>query len=318
MANPEHVVLVRKGADAIAAWEAENMEALDLSGADLSGADLSGADLAEADLSGANLSTANLMWAILGRADLSGADLSEARLGGTYLNTVDLSQVSGLATVKHQSPSGIGIDTLMTSVRGAVNNLPEVIAFFRRAGVPRALMDALPAIVAEVKYFSCFVCYGQPDLEFATKLDRDLRARGVSCWTYEMDKTLGERTWREIGSRRREADKMVALCSAAALVRPGVRKEIEEQIDEDADKLVPISLDDLWTQAGFPVVRDGRDLKPSLMERNRADFSGWKADQQGYEQALELLLKGLRRPETEQARRKRMRRSRDGGLADLI
>ena len=114
---------------------------------------------------------------------------------------------------------------------------------------------------------------------------------------------------------------MVVLCSAAALVRPGVRKEIEEQIDEDADKLVPISLDDLWTQSGFLVVRDGRDLKPFLVERNRLDFSGWEADQGRYDQALELLLKGLTRPEAKKAGRRRRRRGSRGaarGRLDLI
>ncbi|MCH8087651.1 MAG: pentapeptide repeat-containing protein [Chloroflexi bacterium] len=46
MANPEHVKVVRQGAEAIARWRKNNQRvALDLSQADLSGADLIDANL---------------------------------------------------------------------------------------------------------------------------------------------------------------------------------------------------------------------------------------------------------------------------------
>jgi uncharacterized protein YjbI with pentapeptide repeats len=294
----------------------------DLSGADLSGANLTWADLSRANLTWVNLSRANLMranlsradlglanlsWANLSRAnlgrvllfitylraaDLTEADLSQGMLGRTVLADVDVSQVAGLATVKHIEPSTIGVDTLIRSFRGAGNTLtPELAAFFRGAGVPQELLEALPRILAEVKYYTCFVCYGQPDLEFAQKLCKDLEARGVSCWLYDMDATPGERTWREIGRKRREAEKMVVLCSAKALVRDGALKEIEEQIDEDPDKMVPISLDDLWKEKGARVMRGDRDLKPYLLDKNYADFANLS-----YEEALERLLAGLKRP----------------------
>jgi uncharacterized protein YjbI with pentapeptide repeats len=347
MANPEHVALVRKGAEAIRecqqahpnerldlteadlSWanlrganlrEADfsdadlfeaNLIGANLSGADLSGAKFHGANLRGANLPSANLSGASLFWADLpsanlsgaslteahlDAADLDGADLSEAYFALTSLSDIDLSKARGLGTARHLAPSSIGTDTLIASFRGAGNRLtPELRTFFRGAGVPQELLDALPTIVADIKYYSCFISYGQPDLELARKLDKDLRARGVSCWTYEMDKTPGERTWREIGSKRREADKMVLLSSSAALVRDGVLKEIEEQIDEDPDKVVPISLDDLWKERGFRVQRAERDLKPFLMERNYADFSNWDSDAARYDKALEELLKGLRR-----------------------
>lgn len=92
----------------------------------------------------------------------------------------------------------------------------------------------------------------------------DLKARGVRSWLYDLDATPGEKTWREISIRRREADKMIVLCSAGTLVRNGALREIEEQIDEDADKIVPISLDKIWKDPGFAVKRGDRDLKPFL------------------------------------------------------
>lgn len=148
------------------------------------------------------------------------------------------------------------------------------------------------------QYYTCFIAYGQPDLKRAGKFCKDLEARGVSCWLYDMDATVGERTWREIGQKRREAEKMVVLCSMKALIREGVLKEIEEQIDEEPDKLVPISLDDLWKEPGFKVVRGERDLKPFLLDKNYADFRNLP-----YDQALERLLRGLSRRDAEISRR---------------
>jgi hypothetical protein len=114
--------------------------------------------------------------------------------------------------------------------------------------------------------------------------------KGVTCWLYSIDATVGKRTWREIGEKRRGADKMIALCSCSALIRDGMLKEIEEQLDGDPDKLVPISLDDIWVQPGFKVIRGARDLQPFLVERNYADFKNLP-----YEDALARLLKGLER-----------------------
>ena len=283
-----------------------NLSDVNLSGADLSGAQLYRADLFAAGLGKANLSNAGLFRADLILADLSGAnlvaanflatdlsgaDFSQATMGHTSLSYIDLSQVIGLTSVAHRNPSSVGVETLIASVRGADNALTaDIRAFFRDAGVPKEFLEALPRIVGEVQYYSTFICYGQPDLSFAQKLYDELKAKGVSCWLYHMDATVGKRTWEEIGGKRRENEKMVVLCSAAALVRDGVLKEIEEQIDEDLDKLVPISLDDLWKEPGFKVMRGNRDLKSFLLDRNLADFADLK-----YEKALERLLKGLRR-----------------------
>ncbi len=308
MANPEHVKIVRQGVAAIAEWRRQNPSVrLDLSEADLFSVSLFGADLFGADLSGADLTSAHLLGANLSKADLTkadlygaylfdaklvGTDLAQARLGATSLGRCDLSQAIGLSAVHHQGPSSIGVDTLIASFRGAGNKLtPDLETFFLGAGVPKELLARLPEIVGAVEYYSCFISYGQPDLSFAQRLRDDLVARGVSCWLYDLDATPGEPTWGEIGRKRREADKMVVICSAAALVRDGALKEIEEQIDEDPEKMVPISRDGVWIQPGFRVMRATRDLGPWLRERNYADFS----DESCYEESLQRLLGALRR-----------------------
>jgi uncharacterized protein YjbI with pentapeptide repeats len=322
MADPEHVEVVKSGTRAIARWRQEHpKETLDLSGADLSRAnlseaDLSGADLSDANLSGAyltgayliltdlswaNLSSADLTSAILvlaklRRASLAGTNFESANFGATLAADCNLAQCVGLGAVKHAAPSSIGVDTLVASFRGAGTRLtPELETFFLGAGVPKELLAALPQILAEVPYCTSFVCYGEPDKTFAERLVGDLKARGVSCWLYSMDATPGEPIWREIGRKRRELEKMVVLCSIGGLMRPGARKEIEEQIDEETDKIVPVSLDNLWKEPGFAVVGSQRDLKPFLLGRTYADFS----DESAYEASLDRLLQGLRRKDAQ-------------------
>lgn len=261
----------------------------DLSGADLNGADLAGADLSNshfvrANLSACRLAGANLAAAIFVAADVTGADFTAATCQATVFVNCNLHWARGLESVSHLRPSSVDIGSLIRTW----GRVPT--SFLLGAGVPGEVLAALPRIIGEVRYLDCFICYGEPNRAFAERLVNDLRAKGVSCWIYAMDATPGERTWYEIGQERREADKMVVLCSAPALLRDGVLKEIEEQIDEEPDKMVPVSLDNLWKVNRFPVVRGDRDLKPFLLERNYADFANLS-----YEKALERLLKALER-----------------------
>jgi hypothetical protein len=313
LANTELVTIARKGADAIRKWrESHPGEFMDLSRVDLSEADLSGAKLSRASLFGArlfaanlsgadirvanlceaDLTGANLFGASLIDANLSGAVLNEAQLGSTVIARCFLLSAQGLGNVRHLSPSSVDVDTLILSIRGTGGVLTgELEGFFRNAGVPKELLDALPGIATEIKYCRIFVGYGQPDLAFADKLVDDLRRRGVSCWLYTRDHTAGEDTWREIDRRQQEAEKMIAICSAESLMQDGVLKELERQIDEDPEKVIPISRDNLWKKDGFLIMRAGHDLKPFLMRRNYADFS----DPSKYEVSLDSLLKALER-----------------------
>lgn len=88
---------------------------------------------------------------------------------------------------------------------------------------------------------------------------------------------------------------MIVLCSAGTLVRNGALREIEEQIDEDADKIVPISLDKIWKDPGFAVKRGDRDLKPFLLQRNYIDFNTKRS--RLYEKSLQRLLGALKHQE---------------------
>jgi hypothetical protein len=141
-------------------------------------------------------------------------------------------------------------------------------------------------------YLSCFIAYGQPDEQFAARLNKDLRSEGVYCWLYLSDASVGSRTWQEITEKRRATKKMVVICSGASLIRDGLLKELEDQIHEDPDKIIPISIDNLWKEQGFKVVRGNCDLKPYLMERTFADFT------KNYRNAFQKLIKALRREDS--------------------
>lgn len=273
-----------------------------LSGANLSRANLSAANLSDAilydtNLSGAKLSGANLSRATLSRVNLSGASISDAdfknaKLLSITIGSCNLAQATGLETVEHLAPSSIGVDTLIESYRSAGNRLTsELKTFFINGGMPREIIEALPQIVAKVKYYSAFISYGEPDTAFAENLGKTLKARGVPCWLYSANYTVGDPTWKEIKEAMNKAEKIIVLCSAKSLIRDGVLKEIEEQIDESPEKIVQVSLDNLWRERGFRVMRGERDLKPFILYKNFADFS----DERLYEDSLDKLLKGLER-----------------------
>lgn len=135
---------------------------------------------------------------------------------------------------------------------------------------------------------SCFISYGRPDRVFARRLYRDLKARNIECWIYDEDSLPGDRTWRSIDDARKFAERILMICSSKSLARAGVKKELELQVDENRDKLIPISRDTEWLDEGFSVDRGLGNLVPFLRERNYADFVN-----RSYAEALERLVRAL-------------------------
>jgi hypothetical protein len=263
-----------------------------LDGAVLSRANLTLARVVACDFSDADLREADFGSAMLVACRLASADLAGAVFGSTTLAYLDLSEAINLEQAQHTVGSFIDFSVLVTSFNGGGNRLtPAATAFLRKAGVPDRLLVTLPHLVREIMYYNCFISYGEPDRAFAERLAADLTERGVSCWIYSRDSTPGKRTWHEIGLSRRQAEKVIVVCSAKSLVREGALKEIEEQIDEEPDKLIPISRDSVWKLRGFRVMRGDRDLGPWLRERNYADFE----DERFYRESVDRLLLALQR-----------------------
>jgi hypothetical protein len=118
MANPEHVEIVKQGAEAIRKWRDKNLGGvrLDLAGANLSEAPLAGANLNDVNLSEANLGKANLNEANLAGADLHRADLYKANLAGANLGRANLSEANLGKANLHEANLG---KANLTRVRGA-------------------------------------------------------------------------------------------------------------------------------------------------------------------------------------------------------
>jgi hypothetical protein len=139
-------------------------------------------------------------------------------------------------------------------------------------------------------YLSAFISYGQPDADLAARLRNDLRDMGVNTWLYAADARAGNRTWHEITQARQSAERFLILCSSSAFVRDGVLHELENQIDERPDLIIPILIDDEWTKEEFKLKRGRRDLKSELVSRN------WiKCDPGDHASLVARVLKALQR-----------------------
>ena len=221
----------------------------DLSGADLSHADLWCANLAEANLQGANLTGANLAWADLGGADLrncrlAAANLEVANLEGadlrgawfirpwltgssmencllemTLLADCDLSQVRGLASIRHSGPSVVGSDTLARS-RGMI---PD--EFLQRAGVAGPFIAAQNEIYRSGQRAPKILLINSiKDSELSARIHQDLQLSGVSSWALAADDEAALRADQGVLERTIFYDLLVLLCSTEALANPHINR----------------------------------------------------------------------------------------------
>jgi uncharacterized protein YjbI with pentapeptide repeats len=294
-----------------ARFRGADLRSADLRGADLRGANLSLANLSNAQLSNAQLSSAHLVGArLLGAdlsladlnlADLSGADLSGAHLSLANLSSalclrtvfayVDLSEVKGLDSIRHNGPSTVGTDTLFRSK----GKIPE--AFLRGCGVPDALIDYLPSLIGSmepIQFYSCFISYSSKDTPLAERLHADLQSKGVRCWYAPEDLKIGERIRVGIDESIRVHDKFLLLLSKNSVKSKWVEKEVKTAMEQERRQkrtvLFPIRLDDAVTkiESGWPA-----DIRRS---RNIGDFRRWK-NHDTYQKSFDRLLRDLRASE---------------------
>lgn len=276
----------------------------DLRGANLSQADLNRAYLADANLGEANLRGAILFAAILDRADLSGAnlrranlngaslsgaDLSNARCGSTIFSLVDFSSCIGLDTIQHAGPTSLDTHTLSAC------KLPTV--FLQGCGVEQSLIEFLPSLVNSrnaISYFSVFISHSSLDKDFATRLHKDLQARGIRCWLDAHEILPGHDISEEIDRGIRLWDKVILCCSEGSLDQSWwVEDELdrafakEQEYGKGARCLIPLNLD------GYLFEWKGKWAK-RVRSRNAADFVGWRRKKNRYEEQLDRLVKALR------------------------
>lgn len=274
-----------------------------LAKADLRFSDLSRADLRDADLTGANLTGVSLIHADLRRARLAGArlerlqvwdsrledaDLAGAVMTKVALSNLDLSRTRSLATVRHQEPSSVGLDTLERTALGLAHDgalQDEVEAFLRGTGVRESYLELFRRRIARpVGYYSAFIRYSQADRRFARRLYDALQRRGIRCWLHEHPMLPGDDAHEvlDLGPW----DRLLLCVSEAACTSWWIDVEIARAA---ADALVPVSLDP-YLASGRWKSAEGERLRELLV----ADFDGWAADDSVFEPRLQRLTAALR------------------------
>jgi len=274
----------------------------DFRDADLNNADLSFASFNDADLDGANLRGADLYAADLSHARLTGTDFTSALLGHTIFANNDLSEVKGLETAEHVTPSSIGIDTLYKSA----GKIPEV--FLRGCGVPDDFIAFIPShfgIQEAIQFYSCFISYSTKDEEFARRLYSRMRNEKLRVWFAPEDIKGGQKLYEQIERAIQMHDRLLLVLSESSMQSEWVMNEIqrarETEIREGRRKLFPISIVEFekvkaWRRFDADT---GEDLAKEVREYFIPDFSNWK-EHDAFEKAFERLLHDLK---DEEARR---------------
>jgi pSer/pThr/pTyr-binding forkhead associated (FHA) protein len=96
---------------------------------------------------------------------------------------------------------------------------------------------------------TAFIAYGQPDFDFAEKLNAELRAHGVKTWFFPKSARPGQKIHQQAHYNINTHDRMIAICSKDSLVRSGFLNELQTVFDREAREagvsyLIPVRLDD--------------------------------------------------------------------------
>lgn len=271
---------------------------MDLMDADLGGANLTGAVTSSVFLSRANLARANLRSTHLCGVLLDAVDLTHATCSFTSFISLDLSQVKGLNTIRHQGPSSIDMETLIRSK----GKIPE--AFLWGCGVPEEYITYMPSLIggSAIQYYSCFISYSHADKSFARRVHDTLQARGIRCWLDEHQMLPGHDIFAEVDRGIRLWDKVLLCASQHSLTSWWVDNELEtlfkkeqQLMKEHGDKvgaLIPLDLDRYLFSDECRTPK-----KTQIQSRIAADFKGWEHDNAVFEREIERVIKALRTDE---------------------
>jgi hypothetical protein len=283
VANEEHVKRLLQGPEVWNEWRKAKRNVFpDLSRARLVEFGLTDFDLSDVDLRNAVLCGARLDYATLRLAHLDGANLSKAMLYQTDFIDVDLTGVIGLDTCIHGGPSVIDYRTLQYG--------PLPPDFLYGVGLPNIFIKNLPSLLNQApQYYSCFISYSTQDEEFAKRLHRDLKNKGVNCWFARHDLPIGAEILGGIDKGIRLQEKVLLILSEHSLRSVWVKREVMAALEEEERRgltvFFPVRLDD--------AIFDNKEAwAKQVRSRNIGDFHQWK-DREVYQRNFQRMLRDL-------------------------
>jgi uncharacterized protein YjbI with pentapeptide repeats len=278
-----------------------NLDRANLTNADLTNVVFHGAALTRTNLTGANLSGADLYAAILNDTPLTGTQFAGCIIGYTVFQNCDLSDATGLDQVRHDAPSTVGIDTLFRSG----GRIPDI--FLQGAGSPESLLSFQRSLLGQAPMTGdIFISCSDKDVSFGEKLQNGLRELAVRCWlfpeSYRGSALVDRRSTseqEEVERWVRHYDRMIVVCSQAALdsetVRNDITKAKEQQQSRDKWVLYLVSPDDTMVQ---PRARVARDLS---YEHVVFDLRGFEDGSEHYQKELARLAGELKQSQPARA-----------------
>jgi len=272
-----------------------NLRDADLRNADLSGSQLSIVDFRFADLRGANLSSCILIATDLDRARLKDVDLRHSIVGHTHFTGVDMSEISGLQTLKHEYPSTLDIDTLINSS----GTLPKI--FLEGCGVPDSFIASLGVLshaLSPVQRYSCFISFSWADKDFAEALHASLRTAGVRVWFAPEDMKGGQKLYEQVEGAIESHDRLLLVLSEESIKSDWVQTELRRALAAEKQngrrKLFPIRICDMRSLRNWKCFDSdsGKDMAIQVREYFIPDFSDWRSTE-SFKHAMERLLRDL-------------------------
>lgn len=252
-------------------------------------ANLGGINFRNVDATGADFRFANMGW-----SSLEGTDLREASFGGTTFCNINLMGPI-LGRNSHTFPSTIGIDTLYRtaeSISTWTDRCDEIVEFFKGCGVHELEIENFvsraekPSVIC-----NAFISYSHLDRDFATKLCKTLREKGISYFIDDHVKVganINEELLRQIKSR----DKLILCCSYNSLRSKWVDTEFKyayyKEFETKQSFIIPIDLD------GF-ILSSNDDISVEIKRRLIADFTAWEANTDKFDRGVEKLILALTR-----------------------
>ncbi len=167
----------------------------------------------------------------------------------------------------------------------------DILDAFGRAG------HIIDLVHESEMHSSVFVSYGGPDEEIARSINQYLRSNTVTTWFFPEDALPGQKLHRVMSDGVTKHDRVLLICSASSLQRPGVQNELERVFEREAreggsEVLIPISIDRFVFDEWRP---ERRDLADQVRSRVIATFPASAADYEAFSAAAEKLLKALKR-----------------------